>query len=57
MKDEKVLCTVCGELGQNLGGGFWIKLCPKHHAEEIVKNKDKEPEEDFYADHDFPCGY
>ncbi len=56
-RKELVYCTVCGELGQDLGGGWWIKLCHKHHQEEITNSKQKEPDEDFYADYDFPCGY
>lgn len=28
--NESTRCTVCGAPGQNLSGGFWIKLCPKH---------------------------
>ena len=58
-KCEKVVCTVCGAPGQNIGGGWWIKLCPKHHAEEIAKsaNDKKKDDDDIYADYDFPCGY
>lgn len=37
----KIKCTVCEEDGQDLGGGFGIKLCHKHHQEEIAKNKEQ----------------
>ncbi len=55
--NESTRCTVCGAPGQNLGGGFWIKLRPKHHAEESAKSNPPRDDAEEHRDYDFPCGY
>ncbi len=57
MPKTVVYCTVCGEKGIDLGGGWWIKLCHKHRLQEAKDTPKNDNEDDIYKDYDFPCGY